>query len=342
MIEKTIQIGPVYSSGIGSVIKGYIKLYGLPQNNVWNSYRNGFVKSLPCLFAICFRILFKKQKNIICYHIHLASDGSIIRKLIISLCLKIRNKKFLIHIHGSKFQEHRSQILLVKQILKLSDAVICITEQMKNFLEKENLKCEKIIIPNFCETIQENLVYLKKHENLIKIVFVGKFWQRKGVYDLITAFEKSSFNVPVQLDLYGAGEIEKVREIAYNSAKKDCINVIGWIEHADYLKKLSDYDLLVLPSYAEVFPMSILEAMGLGIPIISTFAGGVPEMIENGKNGILFEAGNVEILKNALEKIVNDKNLRFELGNNAWKVAKEKFSPEIIFEKLEDTYKIFN
>jgi len=338
MIEKTIHIGPAFDGGMGSVIQGYIKLLGLPKENVWNSYKNGFIKSLPRLFAICFKILFRTPKNIICYHIHIADDGSLPRKLIIALCLKSRNKKFIVHLHGSKFQEHSSQILFVKLLARLSNAVVCITEQMKKFLEKENLNCRIFVIPNFCETIAKNPMDLEKHNNPVKVVFAGRYMQRKGVYDLLTAFEKANFDFPARLDLFGDCEEEKVRKIAKNSMKKDCINVSYWIEHSEYLKKLPDYDFLVLPSHIEVFPMSILEAMGVGLPVIGTFVGGIPEMIENNKNGVLFEARNIDELINALEKLVNNLELRTELGKNAWIDAKARFSPEIILKKLEDVY----
>ena len=338
MIEKTIHIGPAFAGGMGSVIQGYIKILGLPEENVWNSYKKGFIKSLPRLLTICFRILFKKQKNIICFHIHLADDGSIPRKLIIALCLKLSNKKFIIHLHGSKFQKNSSQGRFVKLISRLSNGVICITEKMKNFLEKENFKCRVFVVPNFCETIAENPVDLGNHDYPVKIVFAGRYMQRKGIYDLLAAFEKANFDVPVLLNLYGDIEEEKVRMIAENSAKKDYINVNNWMEHSEYLKKLPDYDFLVLPSHMEVFPMSILEAMGVGLPVIGTHVGGIPEMIENNKNGALFEAKNTEELVNALEKLVNNLKLRIELGKNAWENVKARFSPEIILRKLEDVY----
>jgi glycosyltransferase involved in cell wall biosynthesis len=209
---------------------------------------------------------------------------------------------------------------------------------MKKFIEKENLKCKIFVIPNFCETIADIPVDLEKHKNPIKIVFAGLYGQRKGVYDLLAAFEKANFDIPVQLDLYGNGEVDKTRIIAENSAKKECINVNGWTKHSDYIKMLPNYDFLVLPSYAETFPMSILEAMGLGIPVISTYISGIPEMIENGKNGLLFNAGNIDELTLAIEKLANNKNLIIEFGNNAWKYAKDKFSPEIVLEKLENMY----
>jgi len=342
MIEKTIHIGPVFDGGMGSVIQGYIKLFGLPEENAWNSHKENFVKSLPCLFSICTKILFSPPKKIICFHIHLSERGSVIRKFIIGSCLKLTNKKFLIHLHGADFQKEFLKTAftraLTKMLIKMSNAIICITEDMKIFIEKEKLKCRIFVIPNLCETIAKCPVDLENRDKKVCIVYAGRYGERKGIYDLLAAFEKANFNVPVHLDLYGDGEVEKVKEIVAKSAKKHLITVNGWTEHSEYIKNLPEYDFLILPSYAEVFPMSILESMGLGIPVVSTYAGGIPEMIENNKTGILFEAGNIEKLTSILEKFTDDKNLRIELGRNAWKDVKARFSPEIILEKLNDIY----
>ena len=345
MIEKTIHIGPAVGGGMGSVIRGYIKLFGLPKVNVWNSYNSGFINSLPLLISICFKILFKKQDNIICYHIHLAEKGSIIRKLAICLCLKLKNKKIIIHLHGGGLQkEYYKNVLiriLIKKLINISDAIICITENMKIFIEKENFKNKIYVIPNLCETIADTPATIVDDNKDIHIVYAGRYCERKGVYDLLAAFEKANFNNSVHLDLFGDREVEKVREVAGKSSKKHLITVYGWIEHSEYIEKLPKYDFLVLPSYAEVFPMSILESMGFGIPVISTYVGGIPEIIENKKNGILFNASNIDELVNALEKLANNLDLRTELGLNAWTDVKAKFSPEIILGKLEDVYAEF-
>jgi len=334
VIEKTIHIGPVFDGGMGSVIQGYIKLFGLPKENAWNSYRNGFLKSLPCLFAICFKVLFIRQKEIVCYHLHSASRGSMLRKLIIALCLKLRDKKIIVHLHGGGTQKFYTQGISTKILLwtliKISNAVICITEQMKNFIKKERLKCRIFLIPNLCETIMEKSVDLAHHQEPVKIVYCGTFVKNKGFFDLIEAFEKAKFEYPVILDLFGNGIVPEI--------EKRNINIRGWVEHSEYLKLLPDYDFFVLPSYVEVFPMSILEAMGVGLPIIGTYAGGMPEMIENGKTGILFKAGDINELTAALEKLANDKNLRVEFGKNAWIRANNKYAPQLIQKLLEEIY----
>ena len=76
---------------------------------------------------------------------------------------------------------------------------------------------------------------------------------------------------------------------------------------------LSRSSVLVLPSREEGFGLVLLEAMSLGLPVIATEVGGIPEIV-NGKNGILIEAEDVEQLKRAIEKILNDVKLGRKLG----------------------------
>ena len=116
------------------------------------------------------------------------------------------------------------------------------------------------------------------------------------------------------------------------------VSVSGWVSRGDYLKMILGYDLLALPSYSETFGMSLVEAMGQGLPVISTFSGGVPYVVRDGEDGILFEAGDLSALQTALERLVNDRNLRVAMGKTAWKDASERFSGRIVLQGLESVY----
>ena len=108
---------------------------------------------------------------------------------------------------------------------------------------------------------------------------------------------------------------------------------------ADAHKYLKAFDLFVLPSIKEGMPWTVLEAMAAGLPIVAAKVGGVPEMIENGKSGILVEPQNPQELAAAIKKIIADDNLRKFLGDNALIAVKEKF---FLAEMLEKTKELFN
>ena len=102
---------------------------------------------------------------------------------------------------------------------------------------------------------------------------------------------------------------------------------------------LPKYDLLVLPSYAERFSMSLVEALGFGLPVITTFVGGTAEVVKDGECGILCGPGDIQALTHALERLVNEKEIRLQMGLCGWKHAQNVFSPKVVYDKLEKCYK---
>jgi glycosyltransferase involved in cell wall biosynthesis len=82
-----------------------------------------------------------------------------------------------------------------------------------------------------------------------------------------------------------------------------------------YLYNLAD--AFVLPSYSESFPMTVLEAMSCKLPVIATDVGGIPEMIDSNRNGLLFQPGNPKGLSASLHKVLGDRKFAARLGENA-------------------------
>jgi glycosyltransferase involved in cell wall biosynthesis len=246
--------------------------------------------------------------------------------------------------HGGYFQDtfYSASQRTKKQIydyLANANAIIAISHQMRNFLGKSfDIRDKVTVVPNACETLSEAPIDLAGHSEPVCIVYSGRYNKPKGVFDLLAAFEKAEFKVPVKLDLFGNGEVKKVKAQVTQSSNKDLISVSGWKEHKQYILELKNYDLLVLPSYAETFGLSLVEAMGLGVPVISTTAPAIPEVVKDGETGLLVEAGNIDALAEAIAKVANKKDLRIRLGKNAWADVKERFSPSVVLDKLEHLY----
>ena len=84
--------------------------------------------------------------------------------------------------------------------------------------------------------------------------------------------------------------------------------------------------------------MSILEAMAVGLPIISTPVGGTPEAVEEGVNGFLIEAGDCDALAQRIDLLASNAPLREQMGHQSHRLAKEKFDIKIIIKQLQDIY----
>ncbi len=350
MFEKVCHIGPALDvqGGISSVLVSYKKLFKLPDENFMPSYNGSFVKSLPLFFCLCLKLLFCPP-DVPYFQIHTSFNGSFFRKFLISLCLRLRRKKYVVHVHGSRFiRMCETSPKLVQRFIRCyfrhSVMVVCITPDMQEFLDDfvGKGKCRYVVIPNPCSTIADVPVDLTLHEKPVKIVFSGRYGQRKGVYDLVKAFSNANFKNPVELYLFGDGEVEKLKSVVADSPKAEMIHVSDWLKHEEYLKTLVQFDLLALPSYAETFGMSLVEAMGLGIPVVAARSGGVPYVVRDGVDGFLMDAGDIQMLSKNLETLVDDTALRVRMGHDAWMDAVKNYKSDVVLDKLENAYKGMN
>lgn len=170
----------------------------------------------------------------------------------------------------------------------------------------------------------------KKHKG-VNVVFVGRLIQEKGVQDLIKAVK----GLNVNLTIVGSGPYEKeLKKMAGEN-----VRFVGSKDSKGVKSVLSESDVLVNPSYAEGLPTSVLEAGAMGLAVIATDVGGTKEIIENEKNGFLFNAGNVKLLRKHIQKLVFDASLREKFGSEIKKKIRNNFDWDIIAEKFERVLK---
>ena len=97
--------------------------------------------------------------------------------------------------------------------------------------------------------------------------------------------------------------------------------------------------IFCLPSYAEGFPMAILDAYAYGLPVISTKCGRIDLVLENNKDILFFEMGNKISLSKKMKLLMNDKELREEIGVNGFQFSKNNFDLEVVVRELKMLYK---
>lgn len=131
-----------------------------------------------------------------------------------------------------------------------------------------------------------------------KLVYMSHISNEKGVGCLLEAFGRLPEDY--SLDFYGA-----IKEDCYENFDWQAhrVNYKGEVSAAEVLRRLPEYDLLLLPSYREGYPGIIIEALSVGLPVVSTNVGGIPEIIENRQNGILVEPSDVEGLVKAIRSV---------------------------------------
>jgi glycosyltransferase involved in cell wall biosynthesis len=180
-------------------------------------------------------------------------------------------------------------------------------------------------IPNGCNTEFFHPI-AKKQLNSGKIIFIGKLNPMKGVHILIECFALlRAEHLDIKLEIIGDGPDRKKLE---NMTKTLEISkaVCFYGEIKDVKKHLQEADLFVLPSFSEGLPNVILEAMSSGLPVIATRTGGIPDIIEDGSNGILVEPRNSDQLYKAISRILTNEKLAEQLSLKARETIESRFS----------------
>ena len=192
------------------------------------------------------------------------------------------------------------------------DVFIAPSNFMKEVSVRAGIAAEKIqVLHNFVDTQKFNAVDSEIGNYLL---YFGRLAEEKGITMLIEAVK----DLPDEkLKIVGEGpEYNNLKFKILNLKLGNRVELLGKKEGSELTKLITDAKAIVIPSlWPENMPYSLLEAMAMGKTVIVARIGGLPEMIEHGKNGFLFEAGNLESLKQEL-KVINQADLSI-IGANA-------------------------
>ena len=170
----------------------------------------------------------------------------------------------------------------------------------------------------------------------LKFVHVGRFMKVKNHENLVKAFIRARKDNPqIELELYGEGELKGyIEEIVRSAQAEDYIYFKGITDNI--FKTMNSADVFILPSFYEGMPMTLIEAMGTGLPIITTPVGGIVDMLEDGENAV-FTGTDVESIAHSINLIASDSELRKTIGEAARKRSKD-FSATMMARRYLEVY----
>jgi glycosyltransferase involved in cell wall biosynthesis len=217
--------------------------------------------------------------------------------------------------------------------------IICVSKQVEITLLEWLPKYKKktIVISNAVPISElSNCFPIKKYD----IIFVGRLSKAKGIDVLLKAINilKEKYQKRLKVVIVGDGYLrEELKNLVVELGIDEEVKFLGVRRDIARLMKITR--IFVLPSRWEGLPLTILEAMSNRMSIIATEVGGIPEIIENGREGILIPPEDPEALAQAVIKLLEDRKLRVKLGLNAYKKVKEKYSIEVYTKNIFDLYK---
>lgn len=177
-----------------------------------------------------------------------------------------------------------------------------------------------------------------KNDNRFHLLFLGLITAQKGIYDLVDVIREIRRDLRDKFCLHigGNGETERLQGLIDENDLSDLVSFEGWVSGEKKRELFSLADAYILPSYIEGLPISILEAMSYGLPILSTPVGGIPEVVDE-TNGILFTPGDKKEMADAIKSIVGNP----QIGKSKGSASREKavrYYPDNVASELIEIY----
>lgn len=211
-------------------------------------------------------------------------------------------------------------------------------QEFKRFGLKENFKLIKGSGVNHKEFIYTPPIKNQK----VNITFTGRILKDKGILELINAVEllPKEIQSKVVLNIYGKIDLDNPAHVSERELKKLLKpNFIIWHGNTDDIKNvLTESDIYCLPSYREGLPKSIIEAMAIGRPIITTNAPGCNDTVLERVNGFKVDIKDYKALSDKLQVLIEDEPLRLKMGKKSREIFEENFTLEKVIKETFELY----
>jgi glycosyltransferase involved in cell wall biosynthesis len=299
----------------------------------------GKLFGLTYMLSVCWFLL-RRRRSYDIIHCHLLGFHSAVAVLFKLLF----NKKTLSLVGAtgliSDFSQMKNVFLgkFLLQLIARSDRLVVLCSQSRQEALKEGFSSAQLVyIPNGVDS-----AYFKPRPDAGKkpnrIIFIGRLDYLKGVDILLLALCKLiDSRIPAHLDILGDGpERNNLEMMTKKLGINEAVTFHGAVHGvAPCLQRSA---LFVLPSLSEGMPNVVLEAMACAVPVITTKVGGTVDMIVDGKNGLLVEAGNAEQLTAAMRDVLTDHDLGERLGREARRTIEQNFAMDRVVDQYVKLY----
>lgn len=268
-----------------------------------------------------------------------ASRGSTWRKLTLSALVRLRRRPYALHLHGGGYDDYfrsrgRLEQALVKNMFQAAHQVIVLGSNWAQFVQDELQvsAADVAVLPNAVPGPRE---IPQRVTHPVRVLFAGRVGARKGAPELLEAWSRISAGRDAVLVL--AGDLDDPDgSIRAAVDRAERVELTGWLDAEALQDQLRRAQILVLPSRAENLPLSLLEGMAWGLAPVVTPVGAVPEVVDDGENGMLVPVGDPEALSQALATLLDDDARRTRMGAAARTTWEQGYSLDGYRERFDD------
>jgi glycosyltransferase involved in cell wall biosynthesis len=274
-------------------------------------------------------------------HVHCALRASFWRKAIFMAIGMLAKCPVIFHLHGGAFVEFyetecgRLRRGIIRFFLDRAACIIVLSERWRAWVTSVSKNQRVVCIPNPVPAVEERAPSHRKNI----VLFLGRLEREKGIFDLLEAIAALRALIPdVGLVCAGNGDLESAARYAERLGIRDAVSLPGWIGPAEKASLMNRAAVCVLPSYAEGLPMSLLEAMAAGLPVVATEVGGIPDLVTDGITGFLFTPGDTATLRLLLLRLLLDPGLGRRISAAARESIRLRFDADRVVAQLEEIY----
>lgn len=284
-------------------------------------------------------------------HINLSFNfKSVIRDGIFLLLSRSQSKKIIVYIHGwnesfeAKLTGYKKKIFL--KVFGMCDQFIVLDRKREMTLIdwgfKQPIKIQVTAVDNDLLNQLDIHTTIKRRLSFptLKILFLSRIIKEKGVYETLDSYSllRSHEQLPVELIFAGDGpELLKCKEYVKRYNIPD-VTFTGYIRGEKKRECLTDAFVYIFPSYAEGMPISVLEAMAFGLPVVTRCVGGLNDFFENGKHGYITDSYSPKQFAQSLKKLTDDKVLYTQISIYNYEYAQKHFLASKVANELVDVY----
>ena len=274
-------------------------------------------------------------------HVHTALGMSYRRKYLVCRQAIKAGVPYVLHMHEGDFENlymamAASECTKVEWMMRSAAKVIVLSKEWDAYF-RSNFGLNNTVI-------LENAVFVPEavsgKKDSTKFYFLGRMCPGKGVDTLLKAIQRLVISHPeVKVFIAGGGErLESYKKLAVELGIESNVEFLGWADDVVKVRLAEECLTSVLPSNAEGLPMSVLESMAAGCASIATKVGGLPDLIDDGVNGLLIDPHDSEGLAATMAKCIEDSDWTHEIGAGGRQTIIDQFSMRTYFRNLEAIY----
>ena len=227
-------------------------------------------------------------------------------------------------------QYYKMKNIYIEKINK----IITPSEFYKKQLIKSGISENKIIpMHNFIDINQYNL----ETEDNGYALYLGRLSEEKGIINLINAFGRIKQG---QLHIAGEGpEIGKIKQFIKENNLQDKVKLLGFLNEDEIKESIRKCRFVVIPSiWYDNCPYSVMETLVIGKPVIGSDMGGIPELVKNNENGLIFKHNSIEDLTDKMKILFRNTELVKKFSENARNISIKLYSKENYYKKIVEVY----